>query len=500
MDDEINHKQIFDQMPVSRFLMVKSGDDYQFKRLNQKALAFFDLEDDDGIGKFLSDFTTEANYRVLKESLNVSLEKKIPVTVPSLPDFMGQMRTLGFWINPVLNDSGEVLWLDVIGQPGATDIALVQRERDDALSLLTAIFDASEVGILVFDKNRTIIKANDSFERIFGWANNEAMGKDFIDFLTSDEKKVGRDSYKHYLKSDDRHTGEVKIMCKDGTIANVMYTTAPLKLSHARRFQVTTLVDITKWKQVNMSLKLAKDQADSASNAKSAFLANMSHELRTPLNAIIGFSEMMENEVFGSLGNEKYNEYISDVHISAKHLLDIINEVLDMSKIEAGKVELDEQKIDLNVLCTNLVRIMRSEALNVETNIIEDYDSFLPKLYADARLIRQILINLLTNSIKYSVDGGDITLITKLNQKDEIEITVQDEGVGIPKDRLKEALEPFGQIHDPHTASKAFQGTGLGLPLAKAMVEIHGGVFQVHSAEGKGTTVNISFSASRTKK
>ena len=185
--------------------------------------------------------------------------------------------------------------------------------------------------------------------------------------------------------------------------------------------------------------------------------------------------------------------------MSAKHLLGIINEVLDMSKIEAGKIELDEQKIDLNALCTNIVRIMKSRALNEKTTIIEQYDPFIPKLYADARLIRQILINLITNSVKYSIHGGQITISTTLNGKNEIEISVSDTGVGIPEDRLKDALEPFGQINDPHTSHETYQGTGLGLPLAKAMVEIHGGVFRINSKEGEGTDINISFSSSRTK-
>ncbi len=498
-DNEINHKALFDQMPVSRFLLEKQNDDFVVKKLNARALKFFQNSREEIVGKSLKDITTASNYRILKESLEVSFDKKIPVTIPALPDLMGQMRSLGFWISPIQDEDHNVLWLDVIGQPGATDLAVVQRERDDALSLLTSIFDASEVGILVFDKNRLIIKMNDSFERIYGWAEEETIGKDFVELLTRDELKPATENFVAFMNDEKRHFGEVKVICKNGAIANTMFTTAPLKLSHGRRFQVTTLVDITKWKQINMSLKLAKDQADSSNNAKSSFLANMSHELRTPLNAIIGFSEMMMNEAFGPLGNAKYNEYLSDVHVSAKHLLEIINEVLDMSKIEAGKIELDEQEIDLNALITNLIRIMQSRALNSSVQIVEDYQENLPRLYADARIIRQILINLITNSIKYSINGGAITLKTILNHKNEIEIVVKDEGVGIPENRLKEAMEPFGQIHDPQTHSEAYQGTGLGLPLAKAMVEMHGGVFTLDSVEGEGTTVHISFSSSRTK-
>jgi len=495
----LNYESIFDQMPVSRFLLVKKDDDYIVQMLNTKALAFFNLQKNDALGKKLKDLISDSNYRILKESLDVSFDKKIPVTVPTIPDFMEQMRTYGFWINPVLDEQKNVQWVDVIGQPGAMDLAIVQRERDDALSLLTSIFDASEIGIFVSDQHRKVIKVNDSLERIYGWGPSDVIGKDFVSFLTQDEHKIAREEYEKTIDTGSRRSGEAKTFRKDGTIANVIYTTATLKLSHGRQFQVTTLYDITDRKQMELSLRVSKEQADSANNAKSAFLANMSHELRTPLNAIIGFSEMMLNEAFGPLGNEKYGEYLSDVLMSSRHLLDIINEVLDMSKIEAGKIELDEQKIDLNTLSANLVRIMKSRALNDETRIVEDYDQNVPKLFADARLIRQVLINLITNSIKYSVHGGDITVRTHLNEKNEVEISIKDEGVGIPEDRLKDALEPFGQIHDPHTSDKAYQGTGLGLPLAKAMVEMHGGVFQIQSQEGKGTIVDISFSASRTR-
>lgn len=498
-DEKINYQELFNQMPVIRFVINLIGDDFYVLEANEAALKFFNRPKDKVLSLPLNQILTKGNYNLISESLKVSFKKKLPVTIPTLPDFLGEIGPTGLWINPIFDKSNNVIWLDVNGQPNTNNVSIIERERDDALSLLTAIFDASEVGILVFDRNRRIIKTNDSFERIYGWDRQTSIGKDFVDFVTEDEKERATLSYDGFLLNNSSHSGEVKIVCKNGIVANTLYNTSPLNLSHGRRFQVTTLVDITKRKQMELSLRVAKEQADAANNAKSAFLANMSHELRTPLNAIIGFSEMMMNEAFGPLGNSKYNEYLSDVFLSAKHLLEIINEVLDMSKIEAGKIELDEQDVDLNTLIQTLVRIMNSRILNTKIIIKETYQEDLPKLYADPRLLRQILINLITNSIKYSIYGGTISIQTALNNKNEIEVTVSDQGVGIPKDRIKDAMEPFGQIHDPSTHSDVYQGTGLGLPLAKAMVEMHGGDFKLDSEEGKGTTIIMSFTSRRTR-
>ncbi len=496
----VNHEALFDQMPVIRFLVERKDDIFIVSGVNDKGILFFNKEKDNIVGHALEALIKESDYKNFLESLTVSFEKKLAVTLPTISGFSEEGAAPGFWINPILDDVGGVVCLDVIGQPSATDVSVVERERNDALSLLTSIFNASDVGILVFDSDRNIVKMNDSFEKIYGWGREETLDKDFIEFITEDEQEITQESYQKFLNDDLSHSGEVKVFCKDGTIANTLFTTAPLKLSNGRRFQVTTLFNITKRKQMELSLRVAKERADSANNAKSAFLANMSHELRTPLNAIIGFSEMMVKEAFGPLANSKYKEYMADVHMSATHLLEIINEVLDMSKIEAGKVVLDEQEIDINRLLKTLVRVMNSRNVNKKVSIEVDLQGDIARLYADPRLLRQVFINLITNSIKYSDNGGVITIKTRLNSKDEIEVIISDEGVGIPKERIQDALEPFGQIHDPSLAhNKAYQGTGLGLPLAKAMVEMHGGAFTLQSAEGKGTTVIVGFSKARTR-
>ena len=494
----INHKALFEQMPVARFLITPSEDDFVVSEVNALGCQFFAKPLDCIIGHSISDLFSKENTIRMTESLQVCMEKKTAVTIPPLPSFPGNIAVPGFWINPIFDEANNLMWLDVIAQPSVTDTSIVERERDDALLLLTSIFDASEVGIVVTDRNRRIVKVNDSFERIYGWDRKDTLSKDFTAFIPENEREMAVHNHEEYMGSGERSSGEAKILCKDGRLADALYTTVTLRLSHGRAFQVTTLVDITSRKQMEVTLRLAKEQADAANQSKSAFLANMSHELRTPLNAIIGFSELILKETFGALNNEKYTEYLSDVHLSAKHLLEIINEVLDMSKIEAGKVDLDEQDIDLPALSDTIVRIVTSRVFSNELKIVQRHADNLPALNADPRLLRQILINLLTNSVKYSENGGEICLETTLNNQGEIVIRVKDQGIGMPAERMKEALEPFGQIHDPQTAS-SIQGTGLGLPIAKAMMELHGGQLLLDSEQGVGTTVTIIFPSNRSR-
>jgi two-component system cell cycle sensor histidine kinase PleC len=498
MTDGLDHNLLFDQMPVPRLIVRPEDGRFYILSINKKAAEFFSRDQASVSGQNVEKLLDAENAQHLIHSLHVCLKRQKPVTIQSLPTFPGNVQVPGFWINPVTDAEGQVMMLDIIAQPNVTDDSALQRERDDALLLLTSIFDVSEVGIIVTDHNRRIVKVNDSFVRIYGWNRNDLVGNDFIDIVSDDERQQARRNHEEFIRGGIRSSGEMKLMRRNGSIANALFTTATLELSQKRRFQVTTIMDITLRKQMEYSLRIAKEQADTANQAKSAFLANMSHELRTPLNAIIGFSEMMIKETFGALGHEKYGEYLGDIHMSAKHLLEIINEVLDMSKIEAGKVELDEQEIDMHGLIDSVSRIMANRAFNSGLELREEIDKKLPILFADPRLVRQILINLITNAIKYSHKKGTIEVIAKLDGEGNMLLIVQDHGVGIPKDRIKEAMEPFGQIHDP-TRANGQQGTGLGLPLTKAMAELHGGRLMLESDIGQGTIVTIRFPKERVR-
>jgi signal transduction histidine kinase len=236
-------------------------------------------------------------------------------------------------------------------------------------------------------------------------------------------------------------------------------------------------------------------QAEMANRAKSEFLANMSHELRTPLNAIIGFSEAMQSEFLGPLGNDRYQEYVEDIRSSGNHLLQIINDLLDLSKIEAGKLELDEQRVEINDLVESSIKIIRerAESAGIKTKVC--LDSPAPCLWADERSCKQVLFNLLSNAVKFTQAGGTITISTELLADGRCAIRVRDTGIGIPTDDLEKILEPFTQVEA--SLVRNHEGTGLGLPLTKAIVELHHGEMIIESEINVGTTASVYFPPER---
>ncbi len=495
---KIDHQALFNAMPVPRFLIRPGeGSTFVIEEVNRRTLEYFNCREEHILGHSVSNFMDSENARHFEQSFEVCMKQKVPVSIQALPSFPGGLRVYGFWINPLLDHMGNVLMLDVMAQPDSSDDSILQRERDDAISLLTSIFDASDIGIIVSDHNRRIIRVNDSFVRTYGWSRDQVIGEDFLFLISPDESEAAKQNHDRYLSGVQRNSGEMKLVKRDGSVANTLYTTATLELSQRRKFQVTTIMDITLRKQMEISLRIAKEQADTANHAKSAFLANMSHELRTPLNAIIGFSEMMMKETFGPLGNLKYQEYLGDIHVSARHLLEIINEVLDMSKIEAGKIDLDEQDMDMGEAVESVMRMMASRAFSGGIRMESHIAPELPALFADPRLVRQVLINLVSNAVKFSKPGGKIDVIAEMKADHEMVIRVEDTGIGIARNKIQQALEPFGQIHDSAHAAKEIQGTGLGLPLAKAMVELHGGHLTLDSDTNQGTRVAIHFPARR---
>lgn len=491
METSLDYSKLFKTMPVPRMVVgLSKQNNYQVLDANKQILDYFNHEREQVIGHAIHDFMDHENSRHFEQAFEVCLSKKKLVTVQALPGVPGNIRIYSFIVSPVLNDKGDVEALDILGQPDVSDQSILQRERDDAILLLTSVFDVSEIAIVVTDYNGRIVRVNDAFIRTYGWSRDELINAEVAGLVTPDERVMARENHREYITNGVRSSGEMKIIRKDGSIANSLFTTATIELSQKRRFQVTTVMDITLRKQMEQSLRMAKDQADTANRAKSTFLANMSHELRTPLNAIIGFSEMMAKETFGPLANEKYVEYLGDIHMSANHLLEIINEVLDMSKIEAGRLELEEEDIDLAELVRSVLRMMASKAFGSGLMIKDHYEDGLPAVRVDRRLMRQVLINLVTNAVKFSKKGGRIDINIGTLKSGEVCITVQDEGVGIPSDKIQQALEPFGQVSDRAENSHQ-RGTGLGLPLAKAMVELHGGELKLDSSLGHGTTVDV---------
>ena len=235
----------------------------------------------------------------------------------------------------------------------------------------------------------------------------------------------------------------------------------------------------------------ARRRAESANMAKSRFLATMSHELRTPLNAILGFSEVMKSEIMGPHSNPTYKEYANDIHESGQHLLNLINEILDLSRIEAGRYELNEEAVCLTGIAEDCHRLMKLKAQNKRLEIIEDFVDHLPKLWGDERAIRQICLNLVSNAVKFTPKGGTVVLGVGRTTEGGQYLSVKDTGPGIPEDEIPKVLKTFGQGSLAHQTAEG--GTGLGLPIVKNLIELHGGAFELKSELRKGTEVIVTF-------
>ncbi len=247
--------------------------------------------------------------------------------------------------------------------------------------------------------------------------------------------------------------------------------------------------DITERMQVEEALRAEKERAEMASRAKSEFVANMSHELRTPLNAIIGFSEIMRNEVFGPLGGTRYKGYASDIQESGHHLLSLINDILDLSKIEAGKQELIEESVDVAEVVKSCRRVIGARANQAKVRVRTRAAKGLPRVRCDERALKQIILNLLTNAIKFTPEMGKISIRTKIRPDGWFELSVSDTGIGIASADIPLTLQPFAQVDS--TLSRKYEGSGLGLPLVKSLIDLHGGKIEIKSVVGEGTTVTV---------
>ncbi len=241
-------------------------------------------------------------------------------------------------------------------------------------------------------------------------------------------------------------------------------------------------------------LERAVEDALRASRSKSDFIALMSHELRTPLNAVIGFAQMMKGEVLGPIGNRRYREYAGDIHESAMELLEMINEILDNAKFEAGQQELREENVDLAMLIDSTLRLFADRAVRHDLRLQADLASDLPLLAADRLMMRQILNNLLSNAVKFTPEGGTVTVRVG-RTSDSLWLAVQDSGIGMAPEDIPKALTPYMQIDSAQ--NREHRGTGLGLPLVKALAELHGGSLVIDSAPGIGTTITLFFPAAR---
>jgi PAS domain S-box-containing protein len=379
----------------------------------------------------------------------------------------------------------------------------VAEDRGNAMSLrrlesendeLKSILDTATDGVLVLDRAGRVLSANRSAEALFGYEAAEIAELGFGDLFAPESRRSVLD----YLDRLANGTGvldtgrEAIGRVRQGGLVPLYFTMG--RIAGGEKF-CAVMRDITAWKRTEEELINAKQQAEKASTAKSEFLAKISHEIRTPLNAIIGFSEVMMDERFGPVGNERYKQYLKDIHTSGGHLISLLNDLLDLSKIEAGKLELTFVSVNLNDLVQQCVAIMQQQANNERVIIRTSLPPNLPPIVADARSVRQIALNLLSNSIKFTGAGGQMIVSTALTDEHEIVLRVRDTGPGMSEKELQTALEPFRQLAT--SARWGSSGTGLGLPITKALSEANHARFRITSQVADGTMVEVAFPATR---
>jgi two-component system cell cycle sensor histidine kinase PleC len=252
---------------------------------------------------------------------------------------------------------------------------------------------------------------------------------------------------------------------------------------------------MTERRRQEEEVRRSKEAAEVANRSKSEFLANMSHELRTPLSAIMGFSEMIRDQMLGPIGTRKYVEYAEDIHRSSDHLRQIINDLLDLSKIEAGKMELRETAVSLPALIADCVRLVRGRAASARVRLRVETRDTVPELRGDQRLLKQILLNLLSNAVTFTPQRGTVTVGVRTGDGDGVELYVADTGIGMTEKEIGVALTRFGQTDG--MLAQQHHGTGLGLPLARSLAELHGGGLDIRSAPGSGTVVTVTLPSDR---
>lgn len=411
--------------------------------------------------------------------------------------------------------SGDPLFISISGKPifdaaGAflgyrgtgTDVTrevLIERERDDERKLLQTVLDNLPFPVSLNDAAGRYLFANRTFYDWYGTTSDSLIGRAAGEVFDLDAGELARREMMEaaVMASGAVQSGEVGKVLVDGSHRHVVVTKFPVRDRDGNVSGFASLsTDITERKNDEIALRDMNQRLVAASRAKSEFLAHMSHELRTPLNSILGFSQIIGEAALGEGRSEKYREYAGDIHVSARHLLELISDILDTAKIEAGEISLEENNIEIREVIDACLRLVAQQLQSKGHRPRIEMPPNMPMLRGDPRLLRQVLINILSNASKFTPHGGAIAVRAAPDAAGGIAIVVSDKGIGMEADDIVRAMEPFGQVR--HSPDVSHGGTGLGLPLSKKLVELHGGQLTLQSAAGTGTDVTISFPPART--
>lgn len=378
-------------------------------------------------------------------------------------------------------------------QPKADEETAALRSR---VMELESVLETATDGVLVLSRDGRILSANYSAQALFSADPDAMVGAPLVEFLAPESHRDALDYLEGLasngvasLLNDGR---EVIGRDSNGGLIPLFMTMGHVSSDEHDKY-CAVLRDITQWKTAEEELISARKEAESSNAQKSDFLAKISHEIRTPLNAIIGFAEVMQEERFGTLGSERYKEYLSDIHRSGSHILSLLNDLLDLAKIEAGHMELSFEAVSAGETIRECVALLQPQANREKVIIRASLPTSVPRIVSDPRALRQITLNLLSNAIKFNKPGGQVIVSLALEPTGEVMLRVRDTGRGMSPADLEAAMQPFRQINP----SPDVQGSGLGLPLTKALAEANRAVFSIESEEGVGTLAEITFPPQR---
>ncbi len=470
-------------------ILVKDSDSFSFSYANDRYKQLLNLNEQSIVDQSIFDLINDQDASVMVSNFKRCIHLGKPLTYDEVL-FLPQGRI--WWqvhLVPSFTEDGQVEKLygtvtDLTDQRRIEN-ALLEAERKNR-ALISSMPDA----IFRISKDGVFLDLEEGKDTILGLAPVQFLGRRIEEALPEEAAAV---AHKNLIKA--LHTKKTQVFTYELEVDNTVHD-FEVRIVAVNSEEVLAIIrDVSSAKQVERELRLAKEEAEIANKSKSAFLATVSHELRTPLNAILGFSDVIRNQMFGSIGGSKYLDYAHDIYKSGAQLLDIINDIIDLSKLESSAAELQEIVFDVNKMVQSSIKVLDSQLersnLSLDLRLAED----MPHLYADKRSFKQIMMNVLSNAIKFTTEGGRITIETRKEISGAVSVVISDTGIGMDQEEIPRAFVPFEQIQC--SIRRNYQGTGLGLALVKSLMDLHGGVVDVKSRKGVGTSVILRFPLNR---